>query len=278
LGDWPVTSELVIPEGFNFFVPSYLNELGYQNIDCVAELGKRGAVLGDSIGIRQGWVTWRGILEYVACVEYARWLLHEVVKSRLTGGAAALAATYNAPSLVFFGQAALDNVASWLNRRLSLKLKGSHCQLHKKGFQGALLEVNINSRSIFEAVQRHQKFLADLVRYRQIWIHSLPGGAIPYTDKSPAEGGVGFFAVPLDPSISAFFPEIDMGEYVRRVQACRDANSGEFLEPLENSQIASPMASRRSVSTCSRLLFPAWIEGLPGRVFTFHQPRPRLKC
>jgi hypothetical protein len=228
-----VRRDLVIPEGFNVFVPPYLNVLEYQHIDCIAELGKRGAVLGDSIGIRQKWAAWRGILEYVACVEYGRCLLHEVVKSKMTGGIVALAARYNAASLVFFGQAALDDVANWLSRRLSLKVKGSHCQLHKKGFQDALIEGTIKGRTIVDAVRRHQKFLTDLARYRQIWIHSLSGGANVYGDKSPAEGGIGFFAVPLDPAISAF-PEVDMGEYARRIQVCRDANSGEWLEPLEN--------------------------------------------
>jgi hypothetical protein len=224
---------LVIPEGFNIFVPPYLNLLGYQNIDCVAELGKRGTVLGDIIGIRRKWAAWRGVFEYVACVEYARHLLHDAVQSRSTGGLVALAGRYNAASLVFFGQAALDNVANWLNRRLSLKLKGSHCQLRRRRFQDALLNTIPAGRSVVEAVQRHQKFLADLERCRQIWIHSLAGGANAYVDKSPAEGGTGFFAVPLDPSIGAF-PEVDAGEYARKVQSCRDANSGEWLEPLEN--------------------------------------------
>jgi len=223
----------MIPEGFNVFVPPYLYELGYQNFRSVIELGKRGAVLGDSIGIRQEWAAWRGILEYVACVEYARRLLNEAVRSKITVGVVALTARYNAASLVFFGQASLDNIANWLNRRLSLKLKASHCQLHKNGFRNALLQTAINARSIAETIQRHQKFLADLQRYRQIWIHSLSGGADAFSNKSPADGGVGFFAVPLDPTISGF-QEIGMDEYARRVQRCRDANSGEWLEPLEN--------------------------------------------
>ncbi len=218
----------MIPEGFNVFVPPYLNMLGYQNIDCVAELGKRGAVLRDMIRIRQKWAAWRGILEYIACVEYARRLLKEVAQSGRTDGLLGLAVRYNSASLVFFGQAALDNIANWLSRRLSLKkLKGSHCQLHKKSFQDAL-EAVTDGHGIIEAVRRHDKFLAELEKRRQIWIHSLSGGANAYIDKSPAEGGIGFFAVPLDPSISSF-PEIDMGEYARRVQVCRDANSGECL-------------------------------------------------
>jgi hypothetical protein len=109
----------------------------------------------------------------------------------MTGGVVALAGRYNAASLVFFGQAALDNVANWLNRRLSLKLKGSRCQLHKKEFQNALLEATVNSlnsHGIVEVVQRHRKFLADLERYRQIWIHSLSGGANVYGDKISRRG------------------------------------------------------------------------------------------
>lgn len=222
----------MIPEGFNIFVASYLYEKGYQDIECVSELGKRGAVLTDFIGVRQKWASWRGIFEYLACVEYARHLLHEIVQSRMTGGVAPLAGKYNAASLVFFGQAALDNIANWLARRFSLKLKGSHCQLHKKHFQDVLLNAAANNRSIVEVLQRHGEFLADVEHYRQIWIHSVSGGANVYSDKSPAEGGIGFFAVPLAPSIP--FPEIDMSEYARRVQECRAAHSGEWLQPLES--------------------------------------------
>lgn len=181
----------MIPEAFNVFVPAYLYTLGYQDIGCVAELGKRGSVVGDAIRIRQKWAAWRGILEYVACVEYARRMLHEVAQSGVTTWVAALGSRYNAASLVFFGQATLDNVANWLNRRFSMDLKGSHCQLHKKGFRDAL-EATTNGHRIVEAVQRHKKFLADLQRYRQIWIHSLVGGATPYANKSPARAESGF--------------------------------------------------------------------------------------
>jgi hypothetical protein len=160
-------------------------------------------------------------------------LLHNLAQSKQTGGLTGLAGRYDAASLVFFGQATLDNVAAWLCRRAGLRISGRDCQLHKKRFKRALSKANIReTERMIAAIERHGAFLPELERYRQIWIHSLAGGADIYADKSPAEGGVGFFAVPLDPSIG--FAQLDNSEYVRRVQACRDTNSGEWLEPLEH--------------------------------------------
>jgi hypothetical protein len=73
--------------------------------------------MSSDTSIRQNWASWRDIFEYLACVEFARRALHQLVQSKMTGGTGPLAAIYQAASLVFFGQAALDNIANWLARR-----------------------------------------------------------------------------------------------------------------------------------------------------------------
>src|SRR6516165_5790594 len=103
-------------EESNFFVPPLLYLLGYARLQSIKELGRRGTVPGSFLGIRQAWGSWRGIFEYLACAEYARHLLHNLAQSKQTGGLTGLAGRYDAASLVFFGQATLDNVAAWLCR------------------------------------------------------------------------------------------------------------------------------------------------------------------
>jgi hypothetical protein len=213
-------------EALTLLLPPYLRSLGYESESAIQLL--RTVNVDSSARVTPSWISWRGIFEYLSCVEYARAVLLSLPSGGQIGGDVAVPARFAAAALVFFAQATLDNIAGWLTNELSLAIKGSHRQLHKNNFKSALSSAH-GGKQIVEVIGRHSNFLKDLERFRQAWIHSLAGGANLYADRPPDQGGIAEIAVPMDPAIDSFAP--NQG-YLRRIEACRERNSGRWLYPI----------------------------------------------
>ena len=102
---------------------------------------------------------------------------------------------------MFFAQATLDQIAAWLNQELKLKLNGKHTQLDKSEFLNGLAGSELLGREVADRIGSSRDFLKELQKFRQIWIHSLAGGAEAFTEKAPDKGGVPEIKVPIDPAI-----------------------------------------------------------------------------
>jgi hypothetical protein len=220
----------VIDQAFNPFIPPLLRELGYESISCIQALGRRGwsEVRENFIGIREKWAPWRGILEYLSFVELARVRLKALPTGKAIGGLHLLSARYESVALIFFAQATLDQVAVWLTQDMKLKVAGSKRQLHKKEFRSALSVSGSKGAGIAASLDRYAQYLLELEQFRQIWIHSLPGGANGFMDRAPDQGGIPEIAVPIDPTIA----EVPQAKYYEQVQRCREQNGGRWLYPI----------------------------------------------
>lgn len=211
------------------FVPPYLQSLGYGQVPEFREIANRAVtVTDDTILYDWVWSPWRGILEYVCCVEYSREMLRTLPSGRALGYEHVVPARYHSAALVFFAQATLDNLAVWTSKRLSLPVKGSDCAFHKNKFNQALAG---SVPGVAQAVGAYKPFISKLESYRQEWIHRLTGGAAIYSDKSPSEPDAKIeIMVPVNPAINqhAHDPEA----YVRAVARSRTNNSGKWLYPI----------------------------------------------
>lgn len=213
------------------FLPPFLQSLGYSTLPELRELAGRAVVTetAERVLYSAVWEPWRGILEYLCSVEYAREMLKGLPKGRAIGSLNVVPARYHAASLVFFAQATLDNVAVWSSKRLALDIKGSDCAFHKSKFNLALKE---NVPVVAAAAQIHGPFIAKLERYRKEWIHRHTGGAQIYSDKSLSEPDAHIqIMVPIDPAIGQF--QHDYPAYVKAVARTRTNNGGKWLYPVE---------------------------------------------
>lgn len=210
-------------------LPPYLQSIGYAEFPQVRELSNRAVtVTAEGVQHDQVWSPWRGILEYMCCVEYAREVLKALPEGRVIGSANVVPARYHSASLVFFAQATLDNLAVWTSKRLNLAVKGSNCAFHKPKFLQALAA---SAPTTTASVQHHAAFVFKLEAYRQEWIHRLSGGAQVYSDKSPSDPNAKIeIMVPINPSVGQF--EHDAKAYVRAVERTRTNNGGRWLYPV----------------------------------------------
>ena len=219
------------------FLPPYLQSRGYAALPELRELaGRAVTVTAEAIQHDVVWAPWRGILEYLCCVEHAREVLKGLPTGRAIGSVDVVPARYHSASLVFFAQATLDNIAIWSTKRLKLAVKGSDCAFHKSKFNLALGKSVPN---VAASAQIHEPFIKKLESYRQEWIHRLTGGANIYSDRTPSEPDANVqIMVPINPSIGQH--EHDPQAYVKAVARTRTKNGGKWLYPVE--EFADEMA------------------------------------
>lgn len=213
------------------FIPPYLQLLGYATLPELRELSNRAVtVTTDAITEDPIWSPWRGILEYVCCVEFARDALKNLSSGRAIGSIDVVPAQYHSASLVFFAQATLDNVAVWTSKRLNFSVHGSDCCFHKLKFNQALLALVPN---VAATVQGSNAFITKLENYRQEWIHRLTGGARIFSDKSPSDTDAQFqIMVPINPSIG--HRKHDPNAYLKGIARTRTNNGGRWLYPVDH--------------------------------------------
>lgn len=213
----------------SLFVPPYLQSLGYADLPELQELSSRAITeTADKVLHNPIWSPWRGVLDYVCCVEYSRQMLKALPTGQALGSVNVVPARYYSASLVFFAQASLDNTAVWSAKRLNLSVKGSDCAFHKKTFSAALAAL---VPTVAAVVARHEPFISKLQSYRQEWIHRLSGGASVYSDKPPSDPtAIIQIMVPINPAINRH--DQDGQAYVKAVARTRTNNSGRWLYPI----------------------------------------------
>jgi hypothetical protein len=210
-------------------LPPYLHSSSYATASQLRDVAERAYTLKDeAIYSDPVWSWWRGVLEYVACVEFAREAVKALPTGREIGSHEAFVAQYHCASLVFFAQATLDNMAVWLSQVLNLEVSGSNCAFHKAPLKKALGE---RSTPLAAALLPHEQFIEDLERYRQAWIHRLSGGARVYSDAPPSESNAEIqIMVPINPSVDDF--GLDPKSRLRRIARARTNNKGKWLRPV----------------------------------------------
>ncbi len=224
------------------FLPPYLTQLGYGSIPSIITLADRAIFEGDEqISVCKTWKPWRGIFEYICCVEYARYELHHLPEGRAIGTNDVVPARYNSASLVFFAQATLDNIAVWLSNQFDIPVKGSHCAFHKNKFRKALTELDLKYEAI---LNKNLPYISKLEAFRQEWIHRLSGGAAILSNVSPADPNPKKeICVPIEPSINMH--GTGGKSFLRKVENCRKRNCGRWLYPIKELQISWRMAVKR---------------------------------
>jgi hypothetical protein len=207
-------------------VPHELRLLGYTARPELQRLAEASIeVAATHISYRQEWRAWRGILDYLSYVEFARSCCRSVPRGARLGHDEVFHVQYHSLALVFLCRAAIDLVAVWLVQRRSLTATGSDCGFHKKKFVDELCAHETRYRPICDAAQ---DFLLRLDGYRQFWIHRQAGGAIACCDGPPdAPGAEPFLAVPVAPHINPCCQ--DGRSYLKAVNKARTKNEGEWL-------------------------------------------------
>lgn len=224
------TAEVERVSAVELLVPPYLRSLGYAELPEFAELAKRAVIVGtDQITYVSAWAGWRGILDYVCCVELARSEIALLPKGQQIGSRDVVPARYHSAALVFFAQATLDNLAVWASNRLQLPVRGSDCSFHKQKLSMALVAA---VPGLGAPLQAGSAYVARLESYRQEWIHRLSGGAEIYTDKPPSEPDATVqIVVPINPSIG--HRGMDSRSLLRAIARTQTNNGGAWLLPID---------------------------------------------
>jgi len=180
------------------FVPVELQRRGFLKRQIFLDLAAR-AFESVPQGVRQiqPWCRWQGLSQYLDCVAFADRSARELP------GASALDLQHVTPgrfysvSIIFFAQALIDNVAVWPCEAISLPVAGGARHFLSVPFRREL------ARKLPPAgaeLAKHDTFLEEINKYRQVWIHTISGGAIPTSDVSPfeyPENARKFLGVPL---------------------------------------------------------------------------------
>jgi hypothetical protein len=201
-----------------FAVPTNLQDLGYLKMPRFQELARRAFERLDfsSVRFREPWIHWSGLGEYLGCVHMAR----ENLKALPTGSDITyvhkIPAKYHSVSLVFFAQALLDNMAVWLTLFLGLPIKGGERQLLSTRFAKELRKMAPAAQQI---VEQHRDFIEELDSYRQVWIHTFPGGAVLWGEEGAMPDASSAIGVPVDPALNPFGKS-----YQKRLQKCVDSH------------------------------------------------------
>jgi hypothetical protein len=220
---------MAMPPPELIFVPPYLQQLGYAELPEMRELAGRAQVITPTAILgNPPWLRWRGILDYVCCVEYARQNIKALPRGRALGSVDQVPARYHSVSLVFFAQATLDNIAVWICDQLNISLSGSDRSFHKAKLEARLLSSAPNLAAV---ATKHTAYFAKLDNYRKHWIHSLTGGAVMYCDKNPGLPDARTeMMVPIDPAV--YLHEYDRAAFPKAVERTRKNNQGEWLYPI----------------------------------------------
>ena len=218
-------------DNIKLLVPPYLQTLGYCDIPCIKKMSEKCFKEGDVF--HPYWVEWRGIFDYLSCVEYSKQNIDNLPKGiDLFNNFCDVKSKYNSASLVFFSQATLDNIAVWLKDKYSLNSKGADISLSKNNFQNKLISENALFSEVFS---KHRIFLDNLNTYRMDWIHRIIGGAMIGGDKRPndpdfTDDNIGIL-IPMSSSLNFYttkFEEID-----EKIEKIKKNNNGNYLYSID---------------------------------------------
>ena len=174
------------------------------------------------------WYDLRDVFDYIACIEFSLHRMGELPVGRAIGTVELIAAKHDSAALVFFAQAALDNLAVWFNNTYDLKLKGTGISFYseKMKMQDSLRRIDPRYDAVLAGAY---KFIRLLNEYRMAWLHRLAGGARAYCDPDDPLF-IPRIMVPLDPKIHQLMN--NHLQYFQRIEQVRLENNGEWLTPV----------------------------------------------
>lgn len=172
----------------------------------------------------QPWCRWRGISTYLDCVAFADRSANGLPRGKDLKLEHVTSGQFYSAGIIFFLQALIDNIADWLSNALPLPIKGGERSFSSTQFRRELKKRFPSALALLEA--KHA-FIEEVNSYRQVWIHTLAGGAMPVADSDPfacPESANKSLSVPFDPAIN-----VDEKSYAKRVQQCAMKNDGRYL-------------------------------------------------
>jgi len=206
------------------FIPVELQRRGYLNLKIFMDLTERAfEPVPEGVKQVQPWCRWQGLSQYLDCVAFADRAGSALELKHVTPG------RFYSAGTVFFTQALIDNIALWLCDAVSLPVGGGDRHFLSKRFTTELVRKLPPAGAELE---KHRAFVTETNGYRQVWIHTISGGAIPTSDVNPfqhPETDQKFLGVPLDPAIQP-----DQENYLKRAEECARRNDGHYLEEIGN--------------------------------------------
>lgn len=210
---------------WSFFVPVELQRRGFQHKAIFSELTDRGfAPTAGGSQLIQPWCRWHGISTYLDCVAYADRVVKALPDGKDLNLGHVTPGRFYSAGVIFFAQAMLDNIAVWFCDALPLSVKGGDRHFLSSQFTRELKKKEKSSHALLE---NHKAFVKEVNNYRQVWIHTLAGGAMPVAGTDPftnPDTADKFLGVPMDPAI-----HIDDENYRKRIETCAAKNGGEYL-------------------------------------------------
>ena len=213
----------------SYFVPTELQRRNFHANTIFAELARRGFKPTPEGGQQvQPWTKWRGISTYLDCVAFADRSGNRIPVGKDLNLEHVTPGQFYSAGIIFFTQAMIDGIADWLSNSLPLPIKGG-----ERNFRSTQFKRELKKRFPISvgALAAHHSFVEEVNQYRQVWIHTLAGGAIPVADDNPflhPERAGKFLGVPIDPAISP-----DEESYAKRVRESALKNGGRYLYRLD---------------------------------------------
>jgi hypothetical protein len=210
----------------SYFVPVELQRRGFHQNPAFSELAQRAFQSVDTgkIQLVHPWCRWHGLSTYLDCVAYAERSAKTIPNGRDLTLEHVTPGQFYSASIIVFAQALTDNIAVWLCDALSLPVRGGERHFLSSQFQRELKKKEPSSAAVLTA---HQLFVKEVNAYRQVWIHTIAGGALPTAAVNPFEQPQTddkFLGIPIDPAIHP-----DEKNYLKRVEACASAHDGQYL-------------------------------------------------
>jgi hypothetical protein len=198
------------------FVPVELQKRGFLSRHIFVELADR-ALESTPQGVKQiqPWCRWQGLSQYLDCLAFAHRSAKEMPKGNALTLEQVTPGRFYSVGIIFFAQALVDNVAVWLCEAMPLSVSGGERHFLSNLFKRELAR---KQPAATEELEKHDAFLREINKYRQVWIHTISGGAIPFSDVSPFEQpdrAQKTLAVPLDPVIQP-----DQENWTERAKQC----------------------------------------------------------
>ena len=210
------------------FVPVELQRRGFERHAIFSELATRAfeSVPG---GVRQvqPWCRWQGLSQYLDCIAFADRASRDLPTGPALNLSHVTPGRFFSVGTIFFTQALFDNVAVWLCDATSLSVGGGDRHFLSRPFQNELVRKYSSAQT---ELTKHEHFVKEVNKYRQVWVHTISGGAIPIADDNPFENpetARKFLGVPFDPAIQP-----DQENYMERAQRCAAQNNGNYLHHL----------------------------------------------
>jgi hypothetical protein len=209
-------------------VPVELQRPRFRSLEIFGELADRAfEPVPEGFKQIQPWCRWQGLSQYLDCLAVADRAARQLPTGKALDLTHVTPGRFYSVGIIFFTQALIDNVAVWLCDAASLPVGGGDRHFLSSRFKRELVRKLPPARAEFD---RRHAFVAETNRYRQVWIHTISGGAIPTSDVNPfeqPESAQKFLGVPLNPAIQP-----DQENYLIRAEECARKNEGRHLDPI----------------------------------------------